>query len=162
MYTKANDAPCELIHDHEHPMCLEQNRLTPKQIDTPEAIFHMANESQPGRTSIGIGGRVVVVGQNPKACRYLVKDFGTSKSPKSTRQRGNLLCPGRPAVNARLDKKTPSPTSPTNGFTACRMSVQIFSAGYGKKPSATAKIRPYLRLPGTTRLVLRTSMAGSA
>jgi len=29
-----------------------------------------------------------------------VKDFGTSKSPKSTRQRDSLLCPGRPASAA--------------------------------------------------------------
>ena len=30
-------------------------------------------------------------------CRYLVIDFGTSKSPKSTRQRDSHSCPGRPA-----------------------------------------------------------------
>ncbi|MEW8013757.1 MAG: methyl-accepting chemotaxis protein, partial [Candidatus Sedimenticola endophacoides] len=28
-------------------------------------------------------------------CRYLVKDFGTSQSPKSTRQRDSLYCPDR-------------------------------------------------------------------
>lgn len=32
-----------------------------------------------------------------QACRYLVKDFGTSQSPKSTRQRDSLDGPGRPA-----------------------------------------------------------------
>ena len=32
-----------------------------------------------------------------QACRYLVIDFGTSKSPKSTRQRDNHYCPDRPA-----------------------------------------------------------------
>ncbi|MEW8074320.1 MAG: hypothetical protein AB2815_00655, partial [Candidatus Sedimenticola endophacoides] len=26
-------------------------------------------------------------------CRYLVKDFGTSQSPKSTRQRDSRYCP---------------------------------------------------------------------
>ena len=45
MYTKANDAPRELIHDH--PVGLEQNRLTPKQIHVSETIFHVADESQP-------------------------------------------------------------------------------------------------------------------
>ncbi len=35
--------------------------------------------------------------QQFQACRYLVIDFGTSKSPKSTRQRDNHYCPGRPA-----------------------------------------------------------------
>ena len=61
MYAKANDAPCELIHDHEHPVCFEQNRLTSKQIYTPKTIFHMAYESQPGRTTTGIWGRIVVL-----------------------------------------------------------------------------------------------------
>ena len=32
-----------------------------------------------------------------QACRYLVKDFGTSQSPKSTRLRDSHWCPGRPA-----------------------------------------------------------------
>ncbi|WP_419592927.1 hypothetical protein, partial [Thiolapillus sp.] len=36
-------------------------------------------------------------GMSLQACRYLVIDFGTSKSPKSTRQRDNHYCPGRPA-----------------------------------------------------------------
>ncbi|WP_419598621.1 hypothetical protein, partial [Thiolapillus sp.] len=36
-------------------------------------------------------------GDTHQACRYLVIDFGTSKSPKSTRQRDNHYCPGRPA-----------------------------------------------------------------
>jgi hypothetical protein len=47
MHAEANDAPRELIHDHEYPVCLEQDRLTSKQIYTPETIFHMADESQP-------------------------------------------------------------------------------------------------------------------
>ncbi|WP_419602724.1 hypothetical protein, partial [Thiolapillus sp.] len=36
-------------------------------------------------------------GRKLQACRYLVIDFGTSKSSKSTRQRDNHYCPGRPA-----------------------------------------------------------------
>ncbi|MFC1338700.1 MAG: hypothetical protein G8D28_06045, partial [gamma proteobacterium symbiont of Phacoides pectinatus] len=28
-----------------------------------------------------------------QVCRYLVKDFGTSQSPKSTRQRDSRYCP---------------------------------------------------------------------
>ncbi|MEW7984136.1 MAG: hypothetical protein AB2812_15560 [Candidatus Sedimenticola endophacoides] len=31
-------------------------------------------------------------------CRYFVKDFGTSQSPKSTRQRDSRYCPDRPAL----------------------------------------------------------------
>jgi len=37
------------------------------------------------------------IGMPESECRYLVKDFGTSQSPKSTRLRDSLLCPGRPA-----------------------------------------------------------------
>ncbi|MFC1338071.1 MAG: hypothetical protein G8D28_02690, partial [gamma proteobacterium symbiont of Phacoides pectinatus] len=33
-----------------------------------------------------------------QVCRYLVKDFGTSQSPKSTRQRDCRYCPDRPAL----------------------------------------------------------------
>ncbi|MEW7983966.1 MAG: hypothetical protein G8D58_13155 [gamma proteobacterium symbiont of Phacoides pectinatus] len=33
-----------------------------------------------------------------QVCRYLVKDFGTSQSPKSTRQRDSRYCPDRPAL----------------------------------------------------------------
>ncbi|PUD98375.1 MAG: hypothetical protein C3L25_12640 [Candidatus Sedimenticola endophacoides] len=35
---------------------------------------------------------------NVQECRYLVKDFGTSQSPKSTRQRDSRYCPDRPAL----------------------------------------------------------------
>ncbi|MEW7976372.1 MAG: hypothetical protein AB2814_02625 [Candidatus Sedimenticola endophacoides] len=46
----------------------------------------------------------VPLGKGPQAikkrqeCRYLVKDFGTSQSPKSTRQRDSRYCPDRPAL----------------------------------------------------------------
>ncbi|MEW7978045.1 MAG: hypothetical protein AB2814_11695, partial [Candidatus Sedimenticola endophacoides] len=33
--------------------------------------------------------------QKAQECRYLVKDFGTSQSPKSTRQRNSRYCPDR-------------------------------------------------------------------
>ncbi|PUE01870.1 MAG: hypothetical protein C3L25_05725 [Candidatus Sedimenticola endophacoides] len=38
------------------------------------------------------------VKSNKQECRYLVKDFGTSQSPKSTRQRDSRYCPDRPAL----------------------------------------------------------------
>ncbi|MEW7983519.1 MAG: hypothetical protein G8D58_09375 [gamma proteobacterium symbiont of Phacoides pectinatus] len=37
-------------------------------------------------------------GEELQVCRYLVKDFGTSQSPKSTRQRDSRYCPDRPAL----------------------------------------------------------------
>ncbi|MFC1338533.1 MAG: hypothetical protein G8D28_05170, partial [gamma proteobacterium symbiont of Phacoides pectinatus] len=33
------------------------------------------------------------VAEAAQVCRYLVKDFGTSQSPKSTRQRDSRYCP---------------------------------------------------------------------
>jgi hypothetical protein len=38
---------------------------------------------------------------NDSECRYLVKDFGTSQSPKSTRLRDNLCAPA--ALRSALD-----------------------------------------------------------
>ncbi|MEW7981265.1 MAG: DUF4124 domain-containing protein [Candidatus Sedimenticola endophacoides] len=38
------------------------------------------------------------VDEQGQVCRYLVKDFGTSQSPKSTRQRDSRYCPDRPAL----------------------------------------------------------------
>jgi len=43
-----------------------------------------------------------------------------------------FCAPVRPALSAGLDKRPPSPTPSTNGLTACRMPLQIFSAGSGK------------------------------
>ncbi|MEW8013898.1 MAG: hypothetical protein AB2807_03640 [Candidatus Sedimenticola endophacoides] len=44
----------------------------------------------------GVGG-VRAAGEQQE-CRYLVKDFGTSQFPKSTRQRDRRYCPDRPAL----------------------------------------------------------------
>ncbi|WP_419624711.1 N-6 DNA methylase [Thiolapillus sp.] len=49
------------------------------------------------RQRLGKNGIGRLFGEEKQACRYLVIDFGTSKSPKSTRQRDNHYCPGRPA-----------------------------------------------------------------
>ncbi|PUD98151.1 MAG: hypothetical protein C3L25_13375, partial [Candidatus Sedimenticola endophacoides] len=38
------------------------------------------------------------ISEAKQECRYLVKDFGTSQSPKSTRQRDSRYCPDRPAL----------------------------------------------------------------
>ena len=64
MDAEANDPARVLIHDHQDPVGPQRCRLTPKQINAPEAIFHVAQESQPGRT-IGVLSRSVVIGENP-------------------------------------------------------------------------------------------------
>ena len=47
MNANVDDSPCELIHDNQDPVGLEENGLAPEQIDTPKAIFHMADEGEP-------------------------------------------------------------------------------------------------------------------
>ena len=60
MYTKANDAPRELVHDHEHPVGVEQNGFAPKQINAPETVFGMPDTGKP-RRSLVLRMRVVVL-----------------------------------------------------------------------------------------------------
>ncbi len=62
--------------------------------------------------------------EGTKVCRYLVKDFGTSKSPKSTRLRDHhwapaALRPRRFATPSHARRRLR--TAPTNGWTAFRM-----------------------------------------
>ena len=44
---EADDAPRELVHDHEHPVALQVNGFTPKQVDAPEAVLRVSQEAQP-------------------------------------------------------------------------------------------------------------------
>ena len=37
-----------LIHDDQDPVATQRCRLAPEQIHTPEAVFHVAEERQPG------------------------------------------------------------------------------------------------------------------
>ena len=52
MDTKSDDAPSELVHDHEYPVAIQENRFTPKQINAPQAVFGVPEEGQPRRSSI--------------------------------------------------------------------------------------------------------------
>jgi hypothetical protein len=49
-----------LVHDHEHPVGVEQNGLATKKINAPEAVFQMADKRQPGKAVTGIGSGSVV------------------------------------------------------------------------------------------------------
>jgi hypothetical protein len=64
MDAEPNDAARILIHDHQDPVGPQRGRLAPEQIHTPEAVFHVAQERQPGRT-IGVLSRPVVMAENP-------------------------------------------------------------------------------------------------
>jgi len=61
VHANANDAPGQLVHDHEHPVGVEQNGLATKNISAPEAVFYMADKRQPGRAVTGAGSRSVVL-----------------------------------------------------------------------------------------------------
>ncbi len=61
---EANDPSRALIHNDQDPVGPQRGRLAPEQIHTPEAVFHVAQESQPGGTP-GVLSRPVVMGENP-------------------------------------------------------------------------------------------------
>ena len=64
MDAEANDSARMLIHDHQDPVGSQHGRVAPEQIDAPEAVFYLAQESQPGRTT-GVLWWSVVMGENP-------------------------------------------------------------------------------------------------
>ena len=45
MDAEPKDAACILIHDDQDPVGPQRGRLAPEQIYTPEAVFHVAEES---------------------------------------------------------------------------------------------------------------------
>ena len=109
-----------------------------------KALFKASRDSLGSRTL----GRKLRTG-----CRYLVKDFGTSQSPKSTRLRDSHCSPGRPASVPATDLPVGKPAATTPTMAGRRVGCACMSP---IRRHARA-----LRLPGTTRLVLRTSLAGS-
>ena len=52
---KADDTTGEDVHDEQDPMAAQDHRFNAKQIDTPDAIFCLSDDGQPGRT---IGNRL--------------------------------------------------------------------------------------------------------
>src|SRR5947207_5005387 len=64
MDAEPNDPARALIHDDQDPGGPRGGRLTPEQIHTPEAVFHVAQEGQPrGTTEVRAG--LVVIGEKP-------------------------------------------------------------------------------------------------
>src|SRR5207253_5172056 len=64
MDAEPNDPARILIHDDTDPMGPQRCRLAPEQIHAPEAVFHVAQERQPGRTTGGMS-RLVVMAEYP-------------------------------------------------------------------------------------------------
>ena len=44
VHAKSDEAAGELVHDHEHPVALEHDGLTPKQVDAPQTVGRVADE----------------------------------------------------------------------------------------------------------------------
>ena len=51
MDAEPNDPARVLIHDDQDPVSPQRGRLAAEQIDTPEAVFHVAEEREPGWAS---------------------------------------------------------------------------------------------------------------
>jgi hypothetical protein len=64
MDAEPDDPARVLIHNDEDPVGAQRGRLAAEQIHTPEAVFHVAEESQPGGPT-GALSRPVVMGENP-------------------------------------------------------------------------------------------------
>ena len=57
--SKADDTTGEDVHDQQDPMAAQDDRFNAKQIDTPDAVFCLSDDGQPGRTiGIRLGSKV--------------------------------------------------------------------------------------------------------
>ena len=63
MDPEPDDPTSELVHHDEDPMGFESERFTPEEINAPQAILYVAEESQP-RGSVG-SVRLIVGGEDP-------------------------------------------------------------------------------------------------
>jgi hypothetical protein len=66
----------------------KRGRLPPEQINTPETVFHVVQERQPGG-AIGVLLRLVVTGENPANHVFVDLDV---------KRQGHLLCNSRRAA----------------------------------------------------------------
>jgi hypothetical protein len=64
MNAEADDPARVLIHDDQNPVGPQRGRLAAEQIHTPEAVFHVPQQRQPGGPS-GARFRQIVMGENP-------------------------------------------------------------------------------------------------
>jgi len=48
MHAKPDDPARELIHDNQDPVSAQRRRIAAEQVDTPEAVLHVTQESEPG------------------------------------------------------------------------------------------------------------------
>ncbi len=87
MDAETNDPARILVHDDQDPVGPQRCRLAPEQIHAPEAVFHLAQERQPGGTTGGLS-RPVVTGENPSNHVFVELEM---------ERQGHLLCDSRTA-----------------------------------------------------------------
>src|ERR1051326_4619139 len=51
LYSKTDDSASVLVHHDQHPIRSQGNRFASKQVNAPQAVLHVTNERQPGRTT---------------------------------------------------------------------------------------------------------------
>src|ERR1700681_262793 len=56
VYADSDEATGELVHDHEHPVALEHDGLTAKEVHAPQAVSRVSDERQPRRPGSAWGG----------------------------------------------------------------------------------------------------------
>lgn len=80
MHADADETTRELVHDDQHPVAPEHNRLASKEVDAPEAVRGVADERQPrGSGSIPAGDTAIVFRQDA------VHDVPVDVDPKRLR-----------------------------------------------------------------------------
>ena len=50
VHAEADDAPRELVHHHEHPVCTQDGRFASKQIDAPQTVLRVPEDREPRRS----------------------------------------------------------------------------------------------------------------
>jgi hypothetical protein len=78
VHADADEPTRELIHDHEHPVTPERDRLASKEVQAPEAVSGVADERQP-RGPAAAWSRAIVF------CQYAVHDVLIDVDPERLR-----------------------------------------------------------------------------
>jgi hypothetical protein len=73
---KAHEPPAELVHHDQNPMRSQRGGLAAEQIATPQAVFRLSEESQPGGTS-AIRFRPVMLSQD--TANHVLVEFDTKR-----------------------------------------------------------------------------------
>src|ERR1700730_13166670 len=59
VHADSDEATCELVHDHEHPVAPEHDGLASKEVHAPQTVCRVADERQPRGPGAARGGAIV-------------------------------------------------------------------------------------------------------